>query len=63
MRRLSLVLLVLLGWACRAPTPVPSPPPPPDPRAAWAFLDTLEERTFHFFWDLADRRTGLVPDR
>src|SRR5437879_9721000 len=65
MRRLSLVVLVLLGWGCRAPSPAPapSPPPPPDPRAAWAFLDSLEERTFRFFWDLADRRTGLVPDR
>lgn len=28
-----------------------------------AFLDTLEERTFRFFWDLADLRTGLAPDR
>src|SRR6266704_3653680 len=63
MRRLSLVVFVLLGWGCRAPTPAPSPPPPPDPRVAWALLDTLEERTFRFFWDLADRRTGLVPDR
>src|SRR6266511_2986563 len=63
MRRLTLVVFVLLGWGCRAPTPAPSPPPPPDQRVAWAFLDTLEERTFRFFWDLADRRTGLVPDR
>ena len=63
MRRLSLVVFVLLGWGCRAPTPAPSPPPPPDPRVAWALLDTLEERTFRFFWDLADPRTGLVPDR
>ncbi len=28
-----------------------------------AFLDTLAERTFSFFWDLADPRTGLAPDR
>lgn len=28
-----------------------------------AFLDTLEERTFHWFWDLSDPRTGLTPDR
>ena len=28
-----------------------------------AFLDTLEERTFHYFWDLSDPRTGLTPDR
>lgn len=28
-----------------------------------AFLDTLEERTFRFFWELTDPRTGLAPDR
>jgi hypothetical protein len=28
-----------------------------------ALLDTLEERTFRWFWDLTDPRTGLVPDR
>ncbi len=27
------------------------------------FLDTLELRTFHYFWDLADPNTGLIPDR
>jgi hypothetical protein len=34
----------------------------PTPREA-AFLDTLEERTFRWFWDLSDPRTGLTPDR
>ncbi|HKJ32980.1 MAG TPA: glucoamylase family protein, partial [Balneolales bacterium] len=28
-----------------------------------AFLDTLEKRTFHYFWDKADPNTGLIPDR
>jgi len=28
-----------------------------------AFLDTLEQRTFRWFWDLSDARTGLTPDR
>ena len=28
-----------------------------------AFLDTLSERTFRFFWELGNPRTGLVPDR
>ncbi len=28
-----------------------------------AFLDTLSERTFRFFWELSDPRTGLAPDR
>jgi len=28
-----------------------------------AFLDTLERRTFQWFWDLSDPRTGMTPDR
>ena len=28
-----------------------------------AFLDEVQERTFRFFWDLADPGTGLIPDR
>ncbi len=35
---------------------------PPTP-ADIAFLDTLEQRTFRFFWETADPSTGLVPDR
>jgi len=27
------------------------------------FLDDLERRTFDFFWDTTDARTGLAPDR
>src|SRR5690349_24893068 len=38
-------------------------PPPPDSTQAAAFLDTLEERTFHYFWDLTNTTNGLVPDR
>jgi len=32
-------------------------------RPALAFVDTLEERTFRWFWDLSDSSTGLTPDR
>src|SRR3954465_16086538 len=28
-----------------------------------ALLDDVERRSFHFFWDLADPHTRLVPDR
>jgi hypothetical protein len=28
-----------------------------------AFLDTLQERTFHYFWDLSHPETHLTPDR
>jgi hypothetical protein len=34
----------------------------PTPRQA-AFLDTLERRTFDWFWEVGDARTGMVPDR
>src|SRR5207237_4410943 len=38
-------------------------PPPPDSAQAAGFLDTLEERTFHYFWDLTNTANGLTPDR
>src|SRR5207247_2849612 len=41
----------------------PASPPPPDSARAAAFLDTLEERTFHYFWDLTNPQNGLTPDR
>jgi len=28
-----------------------------------ALLDDVEQRTFHFFWDLTDPNTHLIPDR
>ncbi|HEX9248064.1 MAG TPA: hypothetical protein VF856_01120, partial [Gemmatimonadaceae bacterium] len=28
-----------------------------------AFLDTLQHRTFNFFWDLTPASNGLTPDR
>ena len=28
-----------------------------------AFLDTLEQRTFNWFWERSDPKTGLTPDR
>jgi hypothetical protein len=38
-------------------------PPARLTRAQAALLDTLEARTFRWFWDLSDPRTGLTPDR
>ena len=43
-------------------TPAMAPGRPLTLREA-AFLDTLQERTFRFFWELSDPRTGLTPDR
>jgi hypothetical protein len=38
--------------------------PGPGPAASdEALLDDVERRGFHFFWDLADPRTLLIPDR
>jgi len=33
------------------------------PTSDAALLDDVERRSFHFFWDLADPNTQLVPDR
>lgn len=32
-------------------------------RSDTALLDDVERRSFHFFWDLADPHTQLIPDR
>jgi hypothetical protein len=42
----------------RASAPAAMPAPPDS-----AFLDVLQERTFQYFWQLCDPRTGLAPDR
>ncbi len=60
----------LLAAVCRLAPAAGAPPPaaasvpaarllPQDER----FLDQLEERTFRWFWDLANPANGLVPDR
>jgi hypothetical protein len=49
------------GGERRAVLPVPSAQRL-DGRAE-AFLDTLEERTFRYFWELSHPRSGLTPDR
>jgi hypothetical protein len=36
---------------------------PPLPLSSDPFVDTLEQRTFQFFWQLTNPRNGLVPDR
>src|SRR5690349_18339054 len=65
MRRLSLrsscALAAFLLSACAASQPVQ--PPPPDSTQTQAFLDTVEQRTFHYFWDLTNTSNGLTPDR
>ncbi|HEX2120347.1 MAG TPA: glucoamylase family protein [Thermoanaerobaculia bacterium] len=58
-RRLIALLLVFSLVACAGTTP---------PRSASAagddaLLDDVQRRTFHYFWDLADPNTKLIPDR
>jgi len=53
--------LCCLGLACGGNAFAPSIDPA-SPRAQ-AFLDTLEQRTFNFFWERTDPQTGLTPDR
>jgi hypothetical protein len=52
----------LLFWSCAAPQPRPGAASP-GRLPSEAFLDTLQSRTFDWFWDLSDPETGLTPDR
>lgn len=59
-RGLTLALLIGLPAACtRPPTGITPPPVSRDD----PFLDTVQTRTFGFFWQLANSQNGLVPDR
>src|SRR5262245_56333022 len=64
-----LVLLLLALSACMSGGAGPERKVAPTdafsnlPAGDQAFLDTLEHRTFQWFWDLSDARTGLTPDR
>ena len=59
-RLLALLVCASLFGACNAnhatvTAPVPSPNDP--------FLDTVQVRTFKWFWDVTPHTTGLTPDR
>jgi hypothetical protein len=61
MLRSAVLALALVLGACA----VPIAPAPVEQRGAALdpFLDTLQARTFAFFWDTAHPETGLIPDR
>jgi len=63
-RTCMIVLLVALlaAEACRSDKTFEGRPPRLDPEEA-QFLDSLQVRTFRYFWELSDPRIGLTPDR
>src|SRR2546425_8363782 len=63
MRRSPRFALAACLLAACAPNHSLLGPPPPDSTQAAAFLDTLEQRTFRYFWDLTNPANGLTPDR
>src|SRR4051812_31708271 len=60
-------VLFVLSSACATSTSVTGVGGPVPPSALTtrqtAFLDTLERRTFNWFWERSDPNTGLTPDR
>src|SRR6266545_4387263 len=67
-RFFALLLPLLLPLALCRPAPPTAEPRavparPTEDRASEVLLEDLEQRTFRWFWELADRETGLVPDR
>jgi hypothetical protein len=60
------VALVVTLAACATATAPRAPTAPAGkqlPPATSAFLDTVEQRTFDFFWKTTNPANGLVPDR
>jgi len=64
MRGFGIVGLAVALAACASVPEGPAASPPGRaPSGDEAFLDTLQQRTFGFFWELQDPGTHLVPDR
>lgn len=57
----ALVAIIALS-SCGSTSKAPAPQSRAEIREA-AFMDTLQARTFRWFWELSDPRTGLTPDR
>src|SRR5260221_8644008 len=64
MRRFtSIIVLTTLLAACTSAAPAAKPRVMRDRAADAVMLDDVERRSFHYFWDLADPHTYLIPDR
>src|SRR2546429_5782598 len=65
--RRSAAVLFSLATACTNATTITGVTGPIPPSALTtrqtAFLDTLERRTFNWFWERTDPNSGLTPDR
>lgn len=61
-RRLGTLLIACLTTACASAT-IAGPTPLTLSSADAALLDSVQHRTFDFFWERSDARTGLTPDR
>ena len=61
-RGLAALGLLLLAFACSCGGDSAVKQSAPSSEET-AFLDTLQARTFRFFWEQCDGRTGLAPDR
>lgn len=55
--------LLVPSWALADASTTTAPQTATRTPAQSAFLDDLERRTFNFFWETTDAKTGLVPDR
>src|SRR6185436_17609454 len=60
--RFRVVVLLGILTGCTGNSGTITGPDPITPRER-AFLDTLSQRTFAFFWERSDPSTGLTPDR
>jgi hypothetical protein len=59
----AMVVLISFFLGCTQAAPAAKPRVIRDRNAEAALLDDVQRRTFHYFWDLADPNTHLVPDR
>jgi hypothetical protein len=62
-RTIAIVLTVTLAACGRPMAPRVTPIPAPGGVQGQAFLDTVEQRSFEYFWHVSDPKTGLTPDR
>src|SRR5687768_6888336 len=64
MKRFAMPALLVIFAGCAVTTGRPAiDRPAPLPARDAAFLDTLERRTFDWFWQTTNPRNGLTPDR